>query len=302
MGLAGLINAKRLLIPCIGSVHTLLPEFWKPFLDKHLPHIVPPFLNKVLKGILKRVDRFSLFGTTIDLSSFFMEELSWRYFAQFFKRCDISLVPSKYAQQLCQKHGFKTTVLPNGVDFAKFLISKNHDSFNTRWQLDPKDRVVIYVGRLSEEKNIDLILKAASKIVRTTDYLKFMIVGDGPHRAKLEKLVEKYNISGEVIFTGYLKQEALSEVYSRASLFINASPLETQGLSVIEAMYFGCPVLSINSGAVAELFENTAIGFLFENSDELVERISHLIDNETDIKQFSTQLIEIYESFLSRKK
>ena len=317
MGLAGLVNAKRLGIPCIGSVHTLLPEFWKPFLEKYLSYIRPPLFDKVIKRFIKLVDRFSLINTTIDLGTFLMEELTWRYYAEFFKRCDISLVPSVYAQNECQKHGFESKVLPNGIDFSKFHQVKDLQGFNQRWKLDPKDRVAIYVGRLSEEKNINLILQSAHDVLKTVDHLKYMIVGDGPWRSKLERRIENYGISDNVIFTGYLEQEALSECYSRATFFINASPLETQGLSVIEAMYFGCPILSIDSGAVAELFHDRPIGSVFKDSKDLSEKIYQLLTNqksyqllrenarikarEYDMNQFSSQLIAIYQDFITKK-
>jgi len=318
MGLAGLINARRLGIPCIGTVHTLLPEFWKPFLNKYLKYVTPPFLNRVIKGLLKRVDKFSLFNTSIDLGSFFMEELSWRYYAQFFKRCDISFVPSKYAQEECRKHGFKTEVLPNGIDFSKFRAAENLKQFNEKWNLESKDIVALYVGRLSEEKNIDFILNSAPDVLKRTDHLKYLIVGDGPHRSKLEKITEKTRTKTNVIFTGYLEQEALNQAYTRANFFINASPLETQGLSVIEAMYFGCPILSVNSGAVAEVVQSTSSGILFTTRDELTDAVLQLISQkdlqkqyrknaqsnvrEFDIKIFSKKLIKIYEDFLSKKK
>ena len=245
-----------------------------------------------------------------------MEELSWRYFAEFFKRCDLTLVPSKYAQEECRKHGFSTEILPNGIDFRKFQSIKDPTPFNQKWNLEPKDLVAIYVGRLSEEKNIDLILESANEVLKTTDHLKYMIVGDGPHRSRLEKLVETYKIADSVIFTGYLHQEMLNEAYSRANFFINASPLETQGLSVIEAMYFGCPILSIDSGAVTDLFSEKLIGDLFQDAADLTEHTKKLVSQpklraslgknaqikaqDYDIKNFCHQLLAIYETQLKQ--
>jgi 1,2-diacylglycerol 3-alpha-glucosyltransferase len=311
MGLAGLFNARRLGIPCIGSIHTLLPEFWKPFLEKYIPYVKPPIFDKVVSRLIKVVDRLSILDTTFDMTRWFLEELTWRYYTQFFKRCDVALVPSKYAQAECQKHGLKTEILPNGVDFSEYHKVESHEEVNSQWHLNTEDRVVLYVGRLSEEKNINLILKSASKVLRAEDHLKYMIAGDGPHRSKLERMAEKEGIGDHVIFTGYLDREALNQAYSRADLFINPSPLETQGLSVIEAMFFGCPVLSINSGAVVELFENTAIGFLFEDATDLTTKLKRILGDpailqayranarskaqDYDIKNFCKNLITIYE-------
>ncbi|MHA1265728.1 MAG: glycosyltransferase [Candidatus Helarchaeota archaeon] len=316
MGLAGLINAKRLAIPCIGSVHTLLPEFWKPFISKYLPYITPSFLNRTIKNVLKRFDQFSLVDTSIDLGTFFMEEFSWRYFTNFFKRCDRVLSPSKYAQKECLKHGLRSEVLPNGIDFQKFQTVRDLSRINKTWNLNAKDRVLLYVGRLSEEKNIELLLKATPEIAECVEHLKIMIVGDGPHRPKLERIVEKNNTKKFVIFTGYLELEALSWAYSRATLFINPSPLETQGLSVIEAMYFGCPILTINSGAVAEMVWDSEFGGVFEDRKSLIQMVCKMTNDQKllrkfrknahhqahqyDIKRFCKKLIEIYETELER--
>ncbi|MDD1778213.1 MAG: glycosyltransferase [Candidatus Helarchaeota archaeon] len=318
MGLAGLMNARRLAIPCIGSIHTLLPEFWKPFLEKYISLVTPPLLKRAIKQFLSLFDHFSIVNTTLDLRLSLVEQLSWRYMVEFFKRCDLSLVPSTYAQNECLNHGLTTQILPNGIDFAKFQLPRDPSVFNKRWNLDPQDRLLIYAGRLSEEKNIDLILNSAPTILKTTDHLKYMIIGDGPHRNALEKLVEKNQISENVIFTGYLNSSGLSECYSRAMLYINPSPFETQGLSVIEAMYFGCPILSVNSGGVAELIDNSTSGLLCENTPEALTRTllavledqsilkkyrvnAKVTASEYDIKKFCKQLIAIYEQLLTKK-
>lgn len=317
MGLAGLINARRLAIPCVASIHTLLPEFWKPFVEKYLPYFTPPFFNRAIKRLLKTFDRFSLVGTSIDLGTFFMEELSWRYFAQFFKHCDIAFVPSKYAQEECQKHGLKTGVMPNGIDFSKFTFATDHTTFNQQWNLEAQERLLLYVGRLSEEKNIQFILESAPGMLKMADRLKIMIVGDGPHRTKLEKIVARNNITESVIFTGYLHQNALNQAYSRADVFINASPLETQGLSVIEAMYFGCPILTINGGAVAEIVRESDSGLIFDDRTSLIHLVRDLLSDskilkkyganarekskEYDIKEYTNRLLALYDDLLSKR-
>lgn len=309
MGLAGLINAKRLAIPCIGHIHTLIPEFWRTFMDKLLPYFVPPVLSSIYDMLVR-----PLLNTTIDLSSFLMKNLTWRYWVEFFKRCDESIVPSKHTQEMCQKHGLETTLLPNGIDFSRFRQIQHYEAFEKRWKIEPEDRIALSVGRLSEEKNVEMVIQSARDVLRSTTNLKYMIVGDGPIHSKLEHLVEKSDISDAVIFTGYLNPNELDECYSRATFYINSSPIETQGLSVIEAMYLGCPILSVNAGAVPELFQNSAIGFLFENSKDDLTRVTLKLINDTekiktfrenstkeaekfDIRYNCEKLIQIYEKY-----
>jgi len=301
MGLAGLINSRRLNIPCIGTIHTLIPEFWKPFIDKLLPYFAPPVLDIIIDRFLKPV-----VNTTIGLS--------WRYYVEFFKRCNETLVPSRYTQELCRQQGLSTTLLPNGIDFSKFQIIKNLEAFEERWKIKPDDVLIISVGRLSEEKNLELVIDSAKDVLQQSSRFKYMIIGDGPLRSKLERITEKHQISEHVIFTGYVDQKNLNDFYSRADLYINASPIETQGLSLIEAMHFGIPLLSIDTGAAAELFE-APIGLLFKNSkQDLTRAIFEIVKDhhvfkkygkrakleaqKYDIRIFCKKLLTIYEEYL----
>ncbi|MHC1591503.1 MAG: glycosyltransferase [Candidatus Helarchaeales archaeon] len=309
MGLAGLINARRLGIPCIGTIHTVIPEFWKPFIKKLLPYFTPPVVDLIIDRFLKPV-----VDTTIGMGSRLMKELSWRYYVEFFRRCDETLVPSRYTQQLCWQQGLMTTVLPNGVDFSSFHVVQDLEPFERHWNVNKDDFLVICVGRLSEEKNLELVLEAAGKVLQISDKIRFMIVGDGPLRTKLERLVKKLGIASSIIFTGYLDRASLNEVYSRANAYINASPIETQGLSIIEAMFFGIPILSINCGAAMDLFE-APIGLMFKNDPkDLARALMELVNNPSlrkksgrrarleakkyDISKFCDKLLTIYNEYI----
>ncbi|MHA1380060.1 MAG: glycosyltransferase [Candidatus Helarchaeota archaeon] len=310
MGLSGLFNGKRLGIPIVGTVHTLIPEFWKDFVVKLLPYITPPILDRIFEPIIRGAE---------DFFSLFMQHFSWRYFARFFNQCDVVTVPSTYAQELCKKNGIiNPIIIPNGVDFSKFQHGEDLYDFHERWDINKDFVVFLTVGRLSEEKNLEILIQAAKNISETFDRVKFLIIGDGQQGTKLKRLTERLKIQDAIIFAGYVKYEELGLCYKSADWLVVTSPHETFGLTLIEAMHFGCPVLGINSGGIIDIIENKKNGLFFDGTvEDLTQKLSLILKNRIKYDRFrqnaiisskkyeignaTDKLIKLYEKLLNKK-
>lgn len=311
MGLSGLFNGKRLGIPILGTVHTLIPEFWNDFVKKLLPYVALPIVDQLFKPLFREV---------ADIYSLFMERLTWRYFARFFNQCDLVTVPSTYAKMKCIENGINNPVIaPNGVDFSRFQFLEEPYNFYERWGINKNDTIFLSVGRLSEEKNLEVILNSAKNILKSYDNIKFLIVGEGQQGTRLRNLVKKLEIQDSVIFTGYVDYKELGLFYKYADLLIVASLYESFGLTVIEAMYFGCPVLGVKSGGIMDIINPNYNGLFFNGtSEDLTKKISYILENPTILKTFkencqetskkfdisnsTNTLIQLYEQLLNDKK
>lgn len=145
--------------------------------------------------------------------------------------------------------------------------------------LTPRDaNRVLFVGRLTTEKNIDVVLKAIARLDPALD-VTFDIVGSGDQRKSLEQLTEQLGLGDRVTFHGHTSDEELRALYSRASVFVIASVAELQSIATMEAMASGLPVIAANAVALPHLVHDGENGYLFEpgNVDEVVARLTDVL-------------------------
>jgi glycosyltransferase involved in cell wall biosynthesis len=135
----------------------------------------------------------------------------------------------------------------------------------------------VFVGRLTTEKRVDDLLRAAARIPDAT----LELVGDGDQRDALAKLAEELGIRDRVVFHGRVTDEQLRAALTRASVFAIASIAELQSIATMEAMASGLPIVAANAVALPHLVEEGRNGYLFEpeNIDELTEKLNRVLDS-----------------------
>lgn len=199
-----------------------------------------------------------------------------------FNWSDYSLAPSKLVQRQMQKLGIgKVGLWRRGVDAQAF-----HPGFRSPAMRDemtggnPDETVLIYVGRLSDEKQVEHIRPALENLPN----MRLVLVGDGPARHVLQRAFS----SLPVTFMGYLRGERLSQAYASADIFVFPSRLETFGLVVIEAMAAGLPVVAARVGGVSDIVAEGETGYTFASGDtraltEGIRNIASSRDNMTSM-------------------
>jgi 1,2-diacylglycerol 3-alpha-glucosyltransferase len=174
-----------------------------------------------------------------------------RFIARHFTRsqCDdvaALISPSAPMRDALLAYGVDTPieVLPTGLPAESFVLGDGA-RFRARFEL-PADRpLLLYVGRVAFEKNIDFLLRMFVRLRATRPDALFVIAGEGPAREHLVKLARELNVAGEVRFIGYLDRSTeLPDCYAAGNAFVFASRTETQGLVLLEAMAQGTPVVS----------------------------------------------------------
>jgi glycosyltransferase involved in cell wall biosynthesis len=194
-----------------------------------------------------------------------LEQLTWRYMYWFYEQMDTIYVPSEVYRRQLIDNGFdrkKLHVLTRGVDLRRFSPAKRDAGF---WPARGTGDGLkfIYVGRVSKEKNLDLMLEAFVELRRESADVEMLVVGDGPYLAALE---ERYR-RPDIIFTGFLEGEALAAAYAGADVFVFPSTTDTFGNVVLEAQASGLPVIVSNRGGPAEIVSDGESGMIFDAAE-----------------------------------
>lgn len=179
--------------------------------------------------------------------------------------------PTRRAADFLERNTRRTGVIP---------VSCGLRASDYTADLEPRTRnELVFVGRVTLEKEIDVIVRAMARLSASLD-VRLTIVGDGDQRKNLEKLARDLGVASRVIFTGRVTDQELRAHLTEASIFTIASIAELQSIATMEAMASGLPILAANAMALPHLVHEGENGFLFEagNDRELAERITQILN------------------------
>ncbi|WP_067621325.1 glycosyltransferase family 4 protein [Alicyclobacillus acidiphilus] len=257
LGIGGVYYAWKFRLPFIASYHTNVPGYARHY----------------------KLD--------------FLEPALWWYFRTLHNRAHLNLATSKATLRELEEHGFLNLDLwERGVDVELFQSAKRSEEMRKRLApgAGPSDPVLLYVGRLASEKNIDRIRPCLDAIPN----LHLAIVGDGPYRPDLERIFAGTNAH----FTGYMHGTTLAEAYASADAFLFPSTTETLGLVLFEAMAAGLPVLAADSAPTREVLEDGRAGFIFDptSTESMIQLVKDMISNSERREQVRARGLEIAQT------
>jgi len=169
------------------------------------------------------------------------------YLRKFHNRTSLTTVPTENMRRELIGIGFKNVrVLSRGVNATLFSPDKRSFNLRASWGCKPNDLVMVHVGRLAAEKNLELLFECYQQMRQHDESVRLIMVGDGP---ELHTLRAQYP---EVIFAGVKTGEALAAHYASADLFVFPSQTETFGNVTLEAMASGLPVVAFDYAAAAQ--------------------------------------------------
>lgn len=276
IGLNAVISSYKFGIPLIFTYHTFLNDsIYLIFKGSSIQSIAEKLLNIWLK---------------------------W-----YFRRCSCIITPSNYvANEIKKIFDGDIRILPNGIEIDLFEKG-NGEKIRGRYK---GKKIILHVGRIVREKNIDLLIKSAPLVLKKYDAI-FIIVGEGPARKELEKKVEENGLKDYFIFTGFVSDEELADYYKSADVFVFPSTYETQGIVAFEAMSAGLPVVGAKARAIPEFIREGENGYLSSPYDEkeFAEKIFMAMEDKEigkrgrefvknySIEKMADGLIEIYEEY-----
>jgi glycosyltransferase involved in cell wall biosynthesis len=229
VGLVALLAAKTLGLRTSGIYHTDFPQY---------------------VGIL-----------TDDRS---LETLTWVYMHWFYSQMDIIYVNSEHYRRCWIERGIppeKLKIFPRGLDTSLFHPARRAGGFREKFGALNGEAVLLYVGRISKEKDLDVLAAAYRKVRERHPSTRLVFVGDGPYLKELRDALP------EAIFTGYLSGGDLAKAFASADIFVFPSTTDTFGNVVLEAMASGLPAIVSDTGGPRELVKNGVTGYVTRSLD-----------------------------------
>ena len=232
ISLSATICAKKHGIPVVGSIH-ILPE-----------NMLAPFTQLRFYKTLRKY--------------------AWSYLVYFYNRFDWTTIPTETGAKMYKEKGLKVNITPisNGVDIKTFKPDNNGEYLRKKYGL-PKGNVVLYTGRINQEKNLDVLVKAIPRVLKETD-AHFLFCGSGgTYKQEMIELTKKLKVSDKTTFIEFLDWKDYPNIYPIADLFVMPAEAELQSIVTMEAIASGLPAVVVNKGAVPELVQS-GNGYLFE--------------------------------------
>lgn len=191
-------------------------------------------------------------------------------------------------------------VVPSGISLEQHhcrLSEEERMKKRRELGIPENHNVLLNLGRLGTEKNLGELLRFFAEALQYDSYLTFLVVGDGPDKANLEKQAKELGISDHMIFTGMVSPQEVQNYYQLADVFVNASTSETQGLTYIEAAANGLPLLCRKDPCLDDVIKDGVNGYEYTNFEEFEEYLSDILMNPEWRKNASEESERIAESF-----
>lgn len=208
-----------------------------------------------------------------------------RWLRKRLKKADKVIVPTSKVSNILYGYGMKNDIciVPSGVDLSRYDYRMDEaERIAKRSAIGiPEDcKVIINLGRLGNEKNIEELITFFAEALQFDDKLRFLIVGGGPAKEMLESHAEELGIADYVIFTGMVPPALVREYYQLGDLFVSASTSETQGLTYVEAAANALPLLCRKDDCLDDIIDEGVNGYQYTTKEEFLSKLQWIMDND----------------------
>lgn len=298
-----------------GEILRLIPSLQSLSID--LVHIHTPFVAHYAGLKLARA-----LGTPVVESyhTFFEEYLynyvkwlpkSWlKFMARRFSKSqcnsvDALIVPSSPMRDILHAYGVRTTmhILPTGLDLDQFRTTPITD-FRSELGIRTDQPLLLYVGRVALEKNIDFLIDMFPTIRKQHPEAVLVIAGEGPAEGHLRRRVRALDLDNAIRFVGYMRRDGtLQDAYRAADLFVFASRTETQGLVLLEALALGTPVAALGAMGTRDVLD-AAGGCLIppDHPSEFANAVNSVLQTPDRLVQMAREAMRYADSWSAEQK
>lgn len=277
VGFGGIVVAKRFNKPLIGTYHTFAAS----------------------------EEMFKIIGIRKGQGTRVLKRLMWEYTNLFYNRCNAVIATTGEMAAILKRNGVnqRIVVLHEGLGLSQFkiLTQKEKEKVKASFGLAGK-KIVVFTGRLSREKNLILMINAFAQVAARLSEAHLLMIGDGPQREELMRRAQKLGLSGRVTFTGFMERADLigSGILGSCNLFLCTSKFETFGLSALEAIASGLPVVAVESQGVAELIDGNGL-ISSDQEKDIAENVIKILTNPEMEKRFGERSLVVRERYAIEK-
>ena len=272
LGILGRVVAREFNLPFIHTYHTIYEDY---------THYIVKFgaLDRIAKKTARKISQ------------------------KFCNSADGVIVPTFKVKDLLISYSVykPISVVPTGISLEKYSCTKYPISERLKIRkglgIADDDKVLLYIGRLSEEKNIDELLYGMKSYLADKDDVRFVLVGDGPDGERLQNYAKELGIGDKTIFTGEKPWDEIGKYYNIGDVFINASQSETQGLTYIEALASGLPVVAKADRCLEGVVENGSNGYMYHSLEELFKILDSVLYDNYHMKMLKNAAVKSVEKY-----
>ncbi|MDY4222942.1 MAG: glycosyltransferase [Candidatus Faecousia sp.] len=198
------------------------------------------------------------------------------------KKVDIIIAPTAKMKQVLEDYGVKNNIeiVPSGICLQQHqgrMTQEERERMRQLLGIPQEHRVVLNLGRLGTEKNLDEVVRLFALQLQRQSNLTLLIVGDGPAREKLYQQVKELDIGDHVIFTGMVEPDQVQKYYQLGDVFVSASTSETQGLTYIEAAANGLPLVCREDPCLEGVIAQGENGYTYRSPDEFLDEMDKVL-------------------------
>ncbi len=309
VGMMGIWATKILKLKNIQTYHTYLPDFLVYYNPKNLPGIIKiagyintakltrnlekagisadNYESATVKKYIEKISDEAEAEEKKKKVNKFSERVVRSYTRLVYNRADIVLTPSMAMKKVLKKQGVegKIEVLSNGIDY---------DFFKKKTDYSIKQHMV-NIGRLGFEKRVDVTIEAFAVALKTNPKLRLDIYGDGPAKDSLVALAKKLGVMKNIKFWGVYGINKVSQQLHKYDCFVTASPIETEGIVILEAMASGLPILGVNKLAVPDIVKDGKNGYLSRPGDanDMAKNMIKVMESAKVLERLGKKALEI---------
>jgi len=261
--ISAMIWARKFKIPVLGAIH-ILPG-----------NILSPFYRFKMYELIKKY--------------------TWKYLIYFYNKVDWTTVPTETGAKMYKDKGLENNITPisNGIDTTIFKPSNDGKYLKKKFKL-PNKKIVLYAGRINEEKNMDVLIKAIPHVLEKKDVHFLICGGGGSYRTKIIEMTKELNVFDNATFPGFIDWKDYPNIYDLGDVFVLPGESELQSLVTLEAVASGLPVVVVDEGATHELAgNNNGLVFKSKNSKQLANSILKILSDDRLRKKMSKNSLEL---------
>jgi len=272
IGIFGRLMAKKLNIPRIHTYHTIYEDYTHYLIKYHK-------VENFSKTLARKISKISC------------------------NSADNVITPTAKVQHLLASYGVKKkmTTIPTGIALEKFAeVDIDLDVVQAQRQalgINDEEKIVLYIGRVSKEKNIEELFSHLQDYLKERMDVRFVLVGDGSERTNLECLARELGIEDRVIFVGEVPWSSVMTYYQIGDVFVSASQSETQGITYIEALASGLPVVAKKDPCLEGVVEQGVNGYTFESGREFLLALDSILSDPQHQKRLATSAVTSTHKF-----
>lgn len=266
VGIFARIVSKMQGIPLVSTYHTTYEDY-----THYINVINASVVDKIAKKAVSRLSRLYVDSST---------EI---------------IAPSEKTKEMLEGYKVKKKihVVPTGLQIERFVYAKEKEERGKeiRKELGVSDEecLIVYLGRLAQEKSIDMLLDGVNELKKKQVPCKLLVVGAGPAEDGLKEQAKQLDIEGIVLFVGKKVAKEVPYYYAAADCFASASTSETQGMTYIEALASGLPILARPDEILSELIEEGKTGYYFKDALEMSDKIQQFMTLSKSQREESAQ-------------